>query len=719
VLRQYELVDRVHAYDPGADEALINRAYVYTVKKHGSQKRASGDPYFSHPVEVAGILTNLRLDPTTIVTALLHDTIEDTDATVDELTELFGAEVASLVDGVTKLSRIEHSTEHGKQAENFRKFLVAMSNDIRVLLVKLADRLHNMRTLHFIKSPEKRKRIAQETMDIYAPLAGRMGIQEIREELEDLAFEQLYPEAREMLVGRLDEFRQARGNIVDEIALEMKERLAAEGVECEVRGREKRPYSMWRKMQRRSISLEQLSDVYGFRVIVADVAECYRAVGILHTSWPMVPGRFKDYISTPKANGYRSIHTTIIGPRKMRAEVQIRTRKMHEVAEYGIAAHWIYKEGAARAEQSDEFANTFAWLRQLVEMLEHGGSPEEFLEHTKLQMFTDQVFCFTPKGRLITLPRSATPVDFAYAVHTDIGDSCVGAKINGRHMPLRTELHNGDEVEIIRSSAQKPSPAWETFVATGKARSAIRRSIRLERQAEFARVGRQMVDDVFGRVGKKASDGMLERALGSTQKSSIEDMLAAVGEGQLPAHRVLEAVYPKLAAEVQEFDEARHRTRLNGGEGDRPSVKLHGRGRGLAIDFAADTFPLPGERIVGILAPGEGISVYPIDSPSLARFDEHPDQWVDVAWDIDEKDPPYFTTRFNITAANQVGALSSISSLIADYGSNITNLTLTERQSDFYDLQVDLQVQDLKHALRIEEALLGLRVVNSVKRTRA
>ena len=439
MLRQYELVDRVLGYDPRADEALINRAYVYAMKQHGSQMRASGDPYFSHPIEVAGILTDLKLDTATIVTAILHDTIEDTGATVGELADLFGFEIANLVDGVTKLTRIELTSERSKQAENFRKFLLAMSNDIRVLLVKLADRLHNMRTLHFIKSSEKRQRIAQETMDIYAPLAGRMGIQEIREELEDLAFKELNPEARETLVKRLNEFNTESGDTVESIAEELRLKLAAAGLKCEVDGRQKRPYSVWRKMERRAISLEQLSDIFGFRVKVDEMVDCYRAIGILHMNWPMVPGRFKDYISTPKNNGYRSIHTTMIGPKRKRVEIQVRTRKMHEVAELGIAAHWIYKEGSSVAERSEEFAGTFSWLRQLIEMLEHGGSPEEFLEHTKLQMFSDQVFCFTPKGTLITLPRGATPVDFAYAVHTEVGDSCVGAKINGRHMPLRRD----------------------------------------------------------------------------------------------------------------------------------------------------------------------------------------------------------------------------------------------------------------------------------------
>ena len=715
MMRQYELVDRVLAYDPKADEALINRAYVYAMKQHGSQKRASGDPYFSHPIEVAGILTNLKLDSATIVTALLHDTVEDTGSTMEELTELFGPQVAQLVDGVTKLTRIELTSEHTKQAENFRKFMLAMSNDIRVLLVKLADRLHNMRTLHFIKSQEKRQRIAQETMEIYAPLAGRMGIHEFREELEDLAFKELNPEARETLLKRLNEFREESGDAVEKIREELISKLGEHGIEAMVRGREKRPYSMWRKMERKGISLEQLSDIFGFRVIVDTEEDCYRALGILHTNWPMVPGRFKDYISIPKNNGYRSIHTTMIGPLRKRVEVQIRTRKMHEVAEYGIAAHWIYKEAAGDAAATEEFAATFRWLRQLVEMLEHGGTPEEFLEYSKLQMYSDQVFCFTPKGLLITLPRGATPVDFAYAVHTDIGDTCVGCKINGRHMPLRTILKNGDEVEIIRSAAQRPSPAWEAFVATGKARSAIRRSIRATKQAEFSRLGKQILKGVFEAAGRDSADAVLERALGPLRKQDLTELFAAVGDGTLDPGRVLEAVYPEL--EGTKTAEASVKRKLNGKDG-LSAVKLTGRGEGLAIRFAPETYPLPGERIVGIQNPGEGITVYPIDASALQDFDGESQRWIDLTWEVDSENPQTFPSQIRVIARNEVGSLAHISTLIADYGSNITNLSLAQRDVDFYDIQIDLEVRDLKHLTRIMSALNGLSCVNKVIRPR-
>ena len=473
MLRQYELVERVLAYDPEADEAMLNRAYVYTVQKHGTQKRASGDPYFSHPVEVAGLMTELKLDQETIITALLHDTVEDTLATTEEIDKLFGPEVARLVDGVTKLSKIEAMSESERAAENLRKFLLAMSEDIRVLLVKLADRLHNMRTLHFIKSEEKRRRIARETMDIYAPLAERVGMYEYMREMQLLAFEQLEPEAYATITGRLAQIRSSEGGQVDAIALSIKQALAEAGLKVEVSGREKHPYSIWKKMAERHVSFEQITDIMAFRVLTEDIADCYQALGILHTHWQMIPGRFKDYISTPKSNGYRSLHTSLIFENSMRMEVQIRTRDMHELNEFGLAAHWAYKQG-------DKPDGQVGWLRDLIEIVDASHDAEELLEHTKLAIYQDRIFAFTPKGALHQLPKGSTPVDLAYSVHSDLGNFAVGAKINGRHMPLRTPLNNGDVVEIIKSKSASPQLSWLGFVVTGKARAAIRRAVRAQ-----------------------------------------------------------------------------------------------------------------------------------------------------------------------------------------------------------------------------------------------
>ncbi|MGA9268456.1 MAG: bifunctional (p)ppGpp synthetase/guanosine-3',5'-bis(diphosphate) 3'-pyrophosphohydrolase, partial [Rhodomicrobium sp.] len=556
MMRQYELVEKVLSYNSKANEALLNRAYVYAMKAHGQQKRASGDPYFSHPLEVASILTSLKLDDDTIATALLHDTIEDTQTTKDEIERLFGPNIASLVDGLTKIEKLNLVSKKTQQAENFRKLLIAISSDVRVLLVKLADRLHNMRTLEHMR-PEKRRLIAQETMDIYAPLAGRMGIQEFRDELEELSFRWLHPAGYETLMSRLNILRDQNRGLTKEIATELKAKLEAQSIKAEVFSREKKPYSIWLKMQNKQIGLEQLSDVYGFRVIVPTMEECYTALGAVHTTWRVVPGRFKDYISTPKYNEYQSIHTTIVGPRHQRVELQVRTAEMHQIAEYGVAAHSGYKlaglaklNGDARAVKGPApgESTAYQWLRKLVDNLLEGDNPEEFLEHTKLELFLDQVFCFTPKGRLIALPRGANAIDFAYAVHTSVGNRCVGAKINGRHMPLMNELKNGDEVEITLSDAQTPPAAWENAVITGKARSAIRRATKDAVRKQYISLGRDIMKAALQRAGK-SGDTDLTPVLPRLGQRNVEDLLTAVGRGETTADEVLKAVDPNLVQE--------------------------------------------------------------------------------------------------------------------------------------------------------------------------
>lgn len=539
MLRQFELVERVRSYDPDVDEEGLDRAYVFAVKMHGSQKRASGDPYFSHPVEVAGILTEYKLDYASIVTALLHDTIEDTAATYEDIKDLFGEEIAKLVEGVTKLSKLQLQSDQTKQAENFRKLLLAMSDDIRVLLVKLADRLHNMRTLHFFKNPEKRRRIATETMEIYAPLAERIGMQEMKNELEELAFKELHPEAYESIKARLSFLREQGGDLVSRIIKALYDDLKDSGIQVEITGREKTPYSIWRKMQRQNATFEQLSDIIAFRIIVPTVADCYHVLGIIHTKYPMVPGRYKDYISTPKPNGYKSLHTGVIGPEKHRIEIQIRTKEMHEIAEIGVAAHWRYKQGDYKTD-----GRQFRWMRELLDIMEQADNPEEFLEHTKLEMYQDQVFCFSPKGDLITLPKNATPVDFAYAVHSGVGNRCVGAKINGKIRPLRTILNNGDQVEILTSKTQNPSPEWERFVVTGKARAAVRRFVRAQKREQYLEAGRQILQRAYKNEGYEYTDKSLENVLSNFKQTEVEDLIAAVGEGLIQASDVVDAVFP-------------------------------------------------------------------------------------------------------------------------------------------------------------------------------
>src|ERR1700742_2229255 len=550
MMRQYDLVDRVRAYNPDTNEDLLNRAYVYAMKAHGAQTRASGDPYFSHPLEVAAILTDLKLDDATIVAALLHDTIEDTEATRAEIDHVFGHEIGALVEGLTKLKRLELVSREAKQAENLRKLLLAIADDVRVLLIKLADRLHNMRTLEFVP-PASRRRIAEETLDIYAPLAGRMGMQEMREELEDLSFRTLDPEAYAVVMARLNALAERNRNLIGEIESQLSKNLRKNGLTAGVYGRRKQPFSIWTKMERKSIGFEQLSDIFGFRVILPDLESCYRALGVVHTTWPVVPGRFKDYISTPKQNDYRSIHTTVIGPGNQRVELQIRTEEMDRVAEFGIAAHAFYKEGAGSpTERLKRESNAFAWLRHTIGILSESANPEEFLEHTKLELFHDQVFCFTPKGKLIALPRQANVIDFAYAVHTDVGNTAVGCKINGKIAPLSSELQNGDEVEVLTSEAQSAPPAaWESLAVTGKPRAAIRRATRTAVRDQYAGLGRRIVERLFDRAKLDYADDKLKGALPRLARASIGDVMAAVGRGEMKSSDVARAMYPDYKEE--------------------------------------------------------------------------------------------------------------------------------------------------------------------------
>src|SRR5579885_2031126 len=675
MMRQFELVERVKSYDPAADEDALNRAYVFTVKAHGSQKRASGDPYFSHPVEVAGILAGMRLDSASIITGLLHDTVEDTLATLDEIERVFGAEIARLVDGATKLSRVELQSGQTKQAENFRKLVLAMSEDIRVLLVKLADRLHNMRTLRFIKDADKRRRIARETMDIYAQLAERIGMHEMKDELEDLAFTELYPDARGSIIARLAFLREKGGDLVPRVIAELQKTLKEGGIDAQVSGREKSPYSVWRKMQRKDVGFEQLSDIMAFRVVVDNVEQCYQSLGVLHSRYTVVPGRFKDYISTPKPNQYRSLHTGVIGPERQRIEVQIRTREMHEVAELGVAAHWSYKQGAPKTEGPQ-----YRWLRELLDILEHASGPEEFLEHTKLEMFQDQVFCFTPKGDLFALPRGATPVDFAYAVHSEIGDTTVGAKINGRLAPLRTPLQNGDQVEIVTSKAQTPSPTWERFVVTGKA---------------------------------------LEPVLKTFEVETVEDLYVSVGEGLHTGRAVVHALHPPKPDEkprkVVPLSEARGRSK---GKPSDTAVPIRGLIPGMALHFAGCCYPLPGDRIVGIVTTGKGVTIHTIDCETLENYADTPERWLDVAWSRQGDPDQTHVGRIAVTIGNEPGSLGALTTIIGKHAGNISNLKITNRSQDFFEILVDIEVQDVKHLTNIIAALRAAPSINSVDRAR-
>ncbi len=713
MMRQFELVERVAAYNPNVNESLLNRAYVYAMQKHGTQKRASGDPYFAHPLEVAAILTDLKLDDATIAVALLHDTIEDTDATRAEIDQLFGSEIGAIVDGLTKIERLNLVSREEAQAENLRKLLLAISEDVRVLLVKLADRLHNMRTLDFMPA-SKRARIAQETMDIYAPLAGRMGMQDMRSELENLSFKILQPEHYDAITARLGEMQSEYAETIATIKAELSERLKEEGIEARVSARLKSAWSIFTKIERQSIALEQLSDIIGFRVIVKTVEECYRTLGVVHTSWKVVPGRFKDYISVPKHNDYRSIHTTIVGPGRQRAELQIRTEEMHKVAEYGIAAHALYKEGAtADLGRLEGESKAFIWLRNTISHLTAGASSQEFLEYTKLELFQDQVFCFSPRGRLIALPRGATPIDFAYALHTDIGDTCVGAKINGAIMPLITQLRSGDEVEIIRDQNHLPPSNWESIAATGKARAAIRRAVRMAAQQRAQALGEHVVSMLLDREGTTLDDEEAKTLAEVLGHPSKRDMLVAIGEGKINADLLADELATlkglrrkrrKIDLPVADTAEGwfvlratnLFKFRVPGGQSSGPNAKE--AMKQLNFNMPVMVSPegvVPGDRLVGILRPDSPMMVYPIHSDALTELHDSDVAWIDVRWDIPDGDERNYSCVISMLSVNKPGSLAQVSSAIAACHANINNLSMRMVSPDFHQLVFEIEVRDL------------------------
>ncbi len=699
----------------GKDRKLIDQAVTSAKKYHEGQKRASGDPYYHHPIAVAEILAEMKLDRDTIITAILHDTIEDTSATLDDIEKDFGPNIAQLVDGVTKLTQISFNSENTRQAENFRKFLTAISEDIRVLLVKLADRLHNMRTLHFLDKEKKRQRIAHETMEIYVPLAERIGAQKLKEELEELAFKELQPEGYTSIMTRLEQLRKNGTVVVERIIKDLQNTLEDVEIRAPVIGREKAPFSIWRKMQNKNIEFEQLTDIMAFRAVVDTVEECYLALGAIHSNYQMIPGSFKDFISTPKENGYRSLHTVIIGPNHQRIEIQIRTHAMHEVAEWGVAAHWIYKQGGEYSTDGKQYR----WIRELLHIVEQSGSAEEFLEHTKLEMYHDQVFCFTPKGRLIVLPQQSTPVDFAFAVHSEVGRTCVGAKVNNRIVPLRTRLKNGDQVEIITSKSQNPSPVWEKFVVTGKARSEIRRFMRTQQRDEFVRLGKAILTKTFKQEQVELRDKDLKPILPTFGKQTTDDLYAAVGEGVINKNEIFKALYPDrpLSSSRKSLSLlARLRGKRPEEEGPkRLSIPIKGLIPDMAVHFAGCCHPLPGEPIVGIVNTGKGVTVHTANCDELERYTDEPERWVDLAWEDTTGDQTY-VGRLKAVLEHKAGSLGVLSNSIAKDGGNINNLRITHRTPEFFELILDVEVSDVKHLANVMAGLRSKKAVHSVER---
>ncbi|KID12448.1 RelA/SpoT family protein [Ponticoccus alexandrii] len=695
-----DLVSLVHNYNPRTDEALIRAAYDYGRAMHDGQFRKSGEPYFTHPVAVAAILTEQQLDDAAIITALLHDTIEDTRASYTEVRDRFGQEVADLVDGVTKLTNLQLTSSETKQAENFRKLLMAMSKDLRVILVKLADRLHNMRTIRAMK-PEKQMQKARETMEIFAPLAGRMGMQSMREELEDLAFRVLNPQGRDSIIRRFVTLQKETGDVIHRITKDMRKELEKAGVDADVFGRAKKPYSIWRKMEEKKTGFSRLSDIYGFRIITRSEADCYTALGAIHQRWRAVPGRFKDYISQPKSNGYRSIHTTVSGRDGKRVEVQIRTRQMHEVAETGVAAHWSYRDGQ-RAE------NPFAvdpakWIASLTESFETEEDHDAFMEAVKLEMYSDKVFCFTPKGDVVKLPRGATPLDYAYAIHTRIGSKCVGAKVDGIRVPLWTRLKNGQSVEIITAEGQTPQATWLDIAQTGKAKTAIRRALREANKERYARLGRELARVAFERHGKKCTDKVLAKAADTLRKDDVETLLAQLGSAELAPRAVVEAVYPNLVIVDAQLADA-----------DNPVIGLD---HNQNFSRAPCCQPLPGERIMGLSRPGRGVQVHAIDCAALADFEDESAPWLDLHW-AEGTHPAAYPVSLELVIGNDAGVLGRICTLIGEQKANISDLNFVDRKPDFYRLMLDVELRDAGHLHSVISALEAENNVASVERRR-
>lgn len=695
-----DLITRVCAYNPKTNQDLLRAAYAFGKSAHEGQYRHSGEPYFSHPVEVAMILADQRLDDATLITALLHDTIEDTGASYDEVSKLFGENIAELVDGVTKLTNLQLSSTETKQAENFRKLFIAMSRDMRVILVKLADRLHNMRTIRAMRL-EKQVQKARETMDIYAPLAGRMGMQWMREELEDLAFRVLNPEARASIMRRFITLQRETGDVVERITSDMKSELKKAHIQAMVLGRAKKPYSVWRKMQEKELSFSRLSDIYGFRILTDSEESCYAILGVIHRRWRAVPGRFKDYISQPKSNGYRSIHTTVSGRDGRRVEVQIRTHQMHDVAETGVAAHWSYRDGVP---SENPFAvDPAKWVAGLTERLQDDEDHEDFLEAVKLEMYADQVFCFTPKGEVVKLPRGATPIDFAYAIHTRIGDACVGAKIDNMRVPLWTRIKNGQSIEIITAEGQVPQATWLDIATTGKAKTAIRRALREVDRERYIKLGRELARAAFEHVGKRATDKALVTAAKKLRLSGRNELLARLGSAELTSRKMIEALYPELAAD------------------DGAEISSERAVIGLSADQSMQRAPccqpLPGERIVGITYRGRGVVLHAIDCANLMNFEDQPERWLDLHWQPG-KHPPIYSVTLDLTIGNDAGVLGRICTLIGEQKANISDLRFLDRKPDFYRLLADVDLRDAEHLHRLTAVLEAESDVAAIERYR-
>ncbi len=692
-----KLNKNIHLNNINCDIGLLKKAYYFSFDRHLNQVRESGEPFASHPYAVANILINLKLDYQSIITALLHDTIEDGVATNDEIKKYFGLEINELVEGVTKLSKIQLPNTELREASNFSKFILAICKDIRILIIKLADRLHNMRTLNFIKEESRKYKIAKETLEVYAPLAGRVGFQIMREELEELAFKVTNKQAFQSINKRILFLRKQNSDFISRNILNLKNIINPKYVK-EITGREKKAYSTWKKMLKKSIALEKVSDIYAFRIITHTKSDCYKVLGIIHTKWPMIPDRFKDFISTPKPNGYQSIHTTVIGKDGIKMELQIKTKKMHQLAEYGVASHWIYKD-EINEKKVKEINKGTKWFQDVLDIIKSADDPKELIEYSRMNMYTDNVFCFTPKGDVISLPKGATALDFAYAVHTNIGNNTIGSKINGKLAPLDHSIKNGDQIEIIRSNGKHPQKSWLNFCKTGKAKSQIKRFLRDYEEIEFEKLGKEILTKILLDINKKATKKTLKILIDGFNYDSYRSFYIAIGKAQISSDSILELL---------QYGNKQKNFAIKSKKRNLPILGVTNK---MPIKLAECCTPLLGENIVGILVEGKGIYVHLLSCSTLERFSDYPELWYELTWDNKNIGNLSQLSKISIILQNKVGALHKVTSCIKKANINIVDLNISKRSQDFFNIDINLKVNDLKH---LDQLMLSLKLEETI-----
>ena len=700
-----DLINNVKVYQDQKEIIYIHKAIEFSKKAHKEQFRKSGEPYYFHPIEVAKLLSEIKLDNSSIICGLLHDTVEDTSATIEDIKKNFSTEIASLVDGVTKINKFSLKISNLKFGENYRKLLLATTQDLRVILIKLADRLHNMRTLDYILDDSKKLKIALETQEIYAPLAQRLGMRDWQEQLEDLAFKKINPDARSSIIDRLEYLNAKDENIIEDIRYELKKLFIDEDVKCTIYGRIKSSFSIWCKIKNKDISFEELSDIMAFRVITNSTRECYKALGIIHRKFPYIQGRFKDFISSPKSNGYRSLHTSVIGPKNKRIAIQFRSNAMNQISEYGAAAHWKYKDPKIIKEND---AKEYKWMHDLLDLMDNSLSQDELIENSKIKLFQNNIYVFSPKGKVMELPKKATPVDFAYSIHSEVGDKCVAAKINGKLQPLKTQLNNGDQVEILTSDYSQPSPLWKRFVVTSKVKSQLRRFMRSKKIEEHIVFGKEILLNQFKKENIEFTENTVDNILYEFNCKKIDQLYELIGSGSITSLAVIKKIFPELKITYKKSN------KFNKNQ----PIKLKGLTMGMSYHLAGCCSPIQGDKIVGIVTAGLGVSIHTVDCNTLDSYSDSPERWLDISWESDSENEEVHTSRIKIVLTNKAGSLGKVTTAIAKNNGNISNINFTSRKIDFFEIIIDIEVRNNNHLNNIMAALRLLSEISSLERVK-